>query len=469
MCLRRIHLRLWHPSLTLLNSKPCLSPILKTASFTSHPCQTLIKARPVRSLSNQRLSKPIHRCLSSLKGTKTALAANDSPHDSDTKDTPVIHLADAKLVLDLDQPDDVKRWQVIQEGHSSVSQLELRGEAESKSDGSASDSSVGVSVRRLAIASEWRPIAGTGPMPKQLAQLYLQLSKFRLTMLVAATSAGGYGMVNAEVFEPGLLVASTFGVMLVSASANAINQYLEVPFDSQMARTRNRPLVRGLISPTHALGFALGAGVTGTAILATQVNPTAAALGLANLALYTGVYTPMKRVTVYNTWVGSVVGAIPPLIGWASASGGSLDPGALVMAGVLFTWQFPHFNALSWNLRPDYSRAGYRMMSVTDPGLCRRTTLRHSVLCTLVCSVAAPTLGLTTASFALESLPLNAGLTYLSWKFYKNPDAASSRKLFRFTLIHLPLLMILLFIAKQRQSSALENLKTTSDRPSVTF
>ena len=94
-------------------------------------------------------------------------------------------------------------------------------------------------------------------------------------------------------------------------------------------------------------------------------------MGLANLLLYTAVYTPMKRLTVYNTWAGSVVGAIPPLIGWASASGGTLDLGALVLAGVLFAWQFPHFNALSWNLRPDYSRAGYQMMSVTQPGLCR--------------------------------------------------------------------------------------------------
>ena len=104
------------------------------------------------------------------------------------------------------------------------------------------------------------------------------------------------------------------------------------------------------------------------------------------------------------------------------------------------------------------------MMSVTDPDLCVRTTLRYSVLLTLICSVAAPGLGITTPSFALESLFVNAPLTYLSWKFYRNPDAASARKLFRFTLIHLPVLMTLLFIAKQRQASAMENLKTSSER-----
>lgn len=97
------------------------------------------------------------------------------------------------------------------------------------------------------------------------------------------------------------------------------------------------------------------------------VNGLTASLGAANLLLYTCVYTPMKRYSILNTWVGSVVGAIPPLMGWAGCSG-NLEAGAWIMAGLLYAWQFPHFNALSWNLRPDYSRAGYRMMAVTNPG-----------------------------------------------------------------------------------------------------
>ena len=106
------------------------------------------------------------------------------------------------------------------------------------------------------------------------------------------------------------------------------------------------------------------------------VNPTASILAVGNLVLYTSIYTPMKRLSILNTWVGSIVGAIPPIIGWVSATG-TLDFGALVLGGILFTWQFPHFNSLSWNLRPDYSRAGYRMMSVTDPELCKRVALRY--------------------------------------------------------------------------------------------
>jgi len=286
---------------------------------------------------------------------------------------------------------------------------------------------------------------------KLLPKYYLMLSKSRLTMLVCITSAAGYGLGAAvTAFDPVILALSTIGVGLTSASANAVNQTLEVPFDSQMNRTRNRVLVKGLLTPWHAMSFATVSGLSGALLLWNFVNLPSAILAVSNLFLYTSVYTPMKRLSIYNTWVGSVVGAIPPVIGWVSATG-TLDFGALVLGGILYTWQFPHFNSLSWNLRPDYSRAGYRMMSVTDPELCKRVALRHSIGCLLVCSAGAPMLDVTSYAFALDSLPLNAYLVYLSWKFYQEPNSSSSRKLFRYTLIHLPLLMILMFISRKRK------------------
>merc|ERR1712241_622805 len=166
---------------------------------------------------------------------------------------------------------------------------------------------------------------------------------------------------------------------------------------------------------------------TSTLFLYLMVNPVTAALSLSNLVLYTCVYTPMKRANILNTWVGSVVGAVPPLIGWSAATG-SLEPGAFVLAGILYAWQFPHFNSLSWNLRPDYSKAGYRMMSVTNPRLCKIVSLRHSIGCLLVCSIGAPMLYVTTYAFALDSLPFNSYLVFLSWKFYQEPNSSSSRK-----------------------------------------
>lgn len=111
------------------------------------------------------------------------------------------------------------------------------------------------------------------------------------------------------------------------------------------------------------------------------------------------------------------VGAIPPLMGWAACAG-SLGPGAFLMAALLYSWQFPHFNALSWNLRPDYSRAGYRMMAVTDPALCRRVTLRHTIALQLF-STMAPILDTTNWWFLLESTPINLYFIYLG-KFLIN-------------------------------------------------
>ncbi len=286
----------------------------------------------------------------------------------------------------------------------------------------------------------------------KLPGYYLSLSKARLTMLVCTTTAAGYGLGPGS-FDPATFLFTVLGTGLLSASANAVNQYLEVPFDSQMNRTKNRVLVRGLLSPLHVVAFSAVVGSAGTILLASQVNMTAAALGVSNLILYTCVYTPLKRVSMLNTWVGSVVGAIPPLIGWAGAAGGILDPGALVLAGLLYSWQFPHFNSLSWNLRPDYSRAGYRMMSVTSPALCRRVALRHSLVCQALC-FAAPVLDLTEAHFALEALPVNAVLIYLAWEFHRKGDSSSSRKLFRYSLIHLPLLMTLLFVSKKKRNKA---------------
>ena len=123
--------------------------------------------------------------------------------------------------------------------------------------------------------------------------------------------------------------------------------------------------------------------------------------------------------------------------------------GAWLLAAIMYAWQFPHFNALSWNLRPDYSRAGYRMLSVIDPDKCKRVAFRYSVGMVALCSLA-PLVELTTWTFALNALPLNAYMAYLGYKFYRHGDSNTSRKLFRFTLIHIPILMTLMLISKKQ-------------------
>ena len=122
--------------------------------------------------------------------------------------------------------------------------------------------------------------------------------------------------------------------------------------------------------------------------------------------------------------------------------------GTWLLGGILFAWQFPHFNALSWNLRQDYSRAGYRMLSVVDPKRCRTVALRYSVGMIGLCALA-PLLDITTWTFAADSLPVNGYMAYLAWRFYRDGDSNSSRKLFRFTLIHIPAVLVLMMISKK--------------------
>jgi protoheme IX farnesyltransferase len=220
-----------------------------------------------------------------------------------------------------------------------------------------------------------------------------------------------------------------------------------VPYDSQMNRTKDRVLVRGNLTPLHAFTFATLCGVTGVGTLYFLVNPMTAYLGASSLFLYTAIYTPMKRLSALNTWIGSVVGAIPPLMGWTAMTG-SIDPAGILLAAILYSWQFPHFHALSWNLRSEYSRAGYRMVSVINPRVCTSSSLSHTLILTFICSYLAPVLELTTWNFAIDSLPFNLLFVYLAYKFKKEGDANSSRKLFRYSLAYLPFIILLMFITK---------------------
>ncbi|XP_037074010.1 protoheme IX farnesyltransferase, mitochondrial-like [Pollicipes pollicipes] len=292
---------------------------------------------------------------------------------------------------------------------------------------------------------EWRSTALDW---RRLPRWYMELSKVRLTGLVVVTSMAGYAMAPG-VFSGATLTLVTGGTLLTSAAANAVNQWLEVPYDSQMARTAARPLVRRHVSPLHAVTFA-GACVSSGVGLLYLASPLAAALGAANFLLYTAVYTPLKRVTIANTWVGAW-GGVPPLMGWAAATG-TLAPGAWLLAALLYAWQFPHFNALSWNLRKDYARAGYRIMAVTHPDLTRRVALRYS-LALAALPIVTSACDVTTWMYAIDSLPVNAYLVYLSWRFYRNQESASARRLTRFSYVQLTAGIILMLLAKAHYQS----------------
>ena len=303
----------------------------------------------------------------------------------------------------------------------------------------------------------YKLFASTRPVPAPLktghldtilhwTRVYMSLSKFRLSLLVVSTAVSGYIIAPCTI---GIgIVWTALGTGLCAASANSLNQLFERSYDSQMSRTSNRMLVQGIISPLHACCFSLSTGALGTSILFFSLNQLTASLGLFNILLYAFAYTPMKRFTVYNTWVGSAVGAIPPLMGWVAATG-TLSPQAFVLSAILFSWQFPHIASLSWYTRSDYSKARYTMMSLKDPEMNFKLGLRYSLLMLPLCCTA-PLLGVTTYWFAIDSLLPNALLTWFGWRFYRERTNDSARKLFRITLLHLPLVMMLLIINKSR-------------------
>jgi len=274
-------------------------------------------------------------------------------------------------------------------------------------------------------------------------KIYMELGKFKLSALVVSTTASGYYMGAATQFDPGMFGLTLTGTAMAALSANSINQWIEIANDSKMGRTMKRPLPSGRISPNHALLFGVGSGSMGSLLLATQVNPLAGALAASNILLYTGCYTPMKVRHPVNTWIGAVVGGLPPLIGYAGATG-TLDATAGLLAAVLFSWQFPHFMALAHYCKKDYLAGGYRMLSDKRAA---GVALRHSLLLMPMC-LAAPAMGVTTWEFGAESVLINGYMAYQSYHFYRNPVIKTAKSLFRTSLWHLPVLLGLMAVHK---------------------
>lgn len=315
--------------------------------------------------------------------------------------------------------------------------------------------------------------------------VYLELSKAKLSSLVVFTTLLGYSLApfsNILLISPSLnsmtlLTCTIFGTTLCSFSANAFNQWIEAPFDAQMSRTRNRPIPRHVLSPPHAFTFALLSGLGGFTLLYSTVAALPAFLALGTILLYAGIYTPMKRYSMFNTWIGAIVGSIPPLIGWSAAQSTTalgivtdalnvhnnhtltsmlgLGSGAWMLAFILYAWQFPHFCSLSWNLRNDYAKAGYYMASVLAPALNARVSLRYS-LCFIPLTFIACYLNITNDSFLIFGNLVNAIMLWPAWKFYKSQNKKTARTLFFGTLMHLSLFLACLFLC--RDTLVLSNL-----------
>lgn len=307
---------------------------------------------------------------------------------------------------------------------------------------------------------------------------YLALSKPRLSFLVVLTTTAAYSLFPVAAtplsstmsLSPLTLLNLTTGTALCCASANALNMLIEPAHDAKMSRTRNRPLVRGLLTPRAALIFAAITGALGVTLLDLGVNPTCAFLGGLNIVLYAGAYTPLKRISVINTWVGALVGGIPPLMGWVAAAGQAkaatlengaqpgwqellFDPatsaGGWLVAALLFAWQFPHFNSLSFTIRQEYAAAGYRMLASINPKKNALVGLRYALLMVPICA-GLSYVGVTGWSFVATSGVVNAWMIREAWRFWRLEGAkGSARGLFWASVWHLPLVLVLAMVQKR--------------------
>ena len=273
---------------------------------------------------------------------------------------------------------------------------------------------------------------------------YLVLAKPRLNSMVLATTFGGAWFGAGGAPSAALLLHAVGGTGLVAVGASALNMVMERRTDALMVRTRERPLPSGRMQAGEAILFGALCSAAGLGWLAAGTNLLAAGLAAATLAIYLGVYTPLKGRSAHNTLVGAVPGALPPLIGWA-AGAGALEPGAWVLFSILYLWQIPHFLSIAWLYREDYERAGLVMMPMLDGT--GAAAGRHAVLYAAVLtagSLFAVSVGLAGWTYLGGALLLGAAYTLAALSFARLRSDRTARRLLRASLLYLPLLFALL-------------------------
>jgi heme o synthase len=274
------------------------------------------------------------------------------------------------------------------------------------------------------------------------ARDYVALTKPRIIVLLLITTLAA--MLVADPGGPPLATVlwTMLGGYLAAGGAGAINHYLDREVDARMARTRRRPLVSGRIEPWHGLAFGIALGIAAVAQLSLTVNGLAAALAAAGLLGYVFVYTLwLKPRTPQNIVLGGAAGAVPPLVGWAAATGGlSLD--ALWLFAIVFVWTPPHFWALSLLIKDDYARTGVPMLPVVrGEQATRRQILAYSLLLVALTALPAAS-GLFGVPYLVAALALGAGFIALAALLVRRPSRAAARRLYLSSLLYLALLFV---------------------------
>jgi heme o synthase len=275
---------------------------------------------------------------------------------------------------------------------------------------------------------------------------YIALCKPRILFLVTLTSAVGFYLGERGIKSWYLFFFALLGTGLSCAGAGVLNNYLERDVDKLMKRTCRRPIPSGEVAPADALIFGVLLVLVGTALLVMKVNLLSGFLALLTAFLYVLVYTPLKRITWLNTFVGAIPGALPPMGGWAAATG-EISLGAWVLFFILFLWQHPHFYAIAWMYKEDYSRGGFKMLPVVDPsGVSTfRQIIIYSIL--LMAFSALPTV-IGMAGFYYLTLAVITGVFMLmvGVSLFKSQSVQDARRLLRASIVYLPVVLLLVII-----------------------
>ena len=269
---------------------------------------------------------------------------------------------------------------------------------------------------------------------------YVELTKPRITFLIALTSAAAFCMGSRGSVDYVKFAHAMVGIALLSSGIATLNQFIERDLDRLMRRTADRPLPSGRLLPFEALWFGVVVTFTAELYLALFVNVLTAVLGLTVIAGYLFVYTPLKTRTTLSTAIGAFPGAMPPLMGWTAARG-EIEIGAWVLFAILFLWQFPHFLAIAWMYREDYGRAGICMLPVVEPD--GRVTGQQIIVYSLMLipvSLLPAILGISGRFYLIAALAL--GLLFLATavRAALSKSNQHARQLLLASVLYLPLL-----------------------------
>lgn len=273
---------------------------------------------------------------------------------------------------------------------------------------------------------------------------YVELTKPRITWLIVMSTAVGYYFGHSGPWLLWPLIHTLFGTALMASGTAALNQWYEREADRHMNRTRLRPLPSGRIQPTPALWFGIALAIAGALEMGFGVNWLTSALGTLTLFMYLFLYTPLKKKTWWSTTVGAFPGAMPPLIGFAGAAN-MLTPDAWVLGAILFLWQFPHFYAIAWMYREDYSRAGIQMLPVVEPD--GESTARQILLYSLALipiSLLPKFMGMTGTVYLVGALAMGLLFLYSGVQVLLDKTKLRARRVLLTSVIYLPVLYLLM-------------------------